>query len=886
MPIDWDKINLPSRTSKTSVSRLGSAARNPETYASFGRQMFTTLKALPTIGKKTGEFAGKALLEIPKGIGRALLTPFGMTYEAATGKKPGTLPFVGDITAPRFRVEKARDILNPLKYKDYSKVGSRILDVSMVPGASVRLGGKAVLELGSKIPVVKKAAIPISNILSNIPSNLIEMGRNPRLNPNALQRVLEWSGRRISPEAKEARGIITEAQREKLFSDILTRREAKQQLGKLSNQEFNDFYLYATGRATPTNPSEGVLSALDWYSGVVKKQEASFLKRARTPEQAVELQKALDERKYLELRKLTGQSTEELRSTFGIKPDAAIKVSEAIKARKPFEPLYFPIVSEEMPRWGEAYLSKQMRQPWKPGFTKKATGAGIAGKRMTDAYKVTTQRTIKENAEAIQADMVARIEKALARPVARNPITGLPELKPGEVLWRPEGTMRGFPIEGVGGVHLTKKGVKELAVSKAVMEEYSKLMAGRRYQNEWLQFALKGFDAVTNLWKITTLPLRPAWMAINTVGNGILNVVGGVEAKSYLKALAPKYRKLFSQEQLEKLGVRGITGGSAELKTGPMAETARKLYQPNQWIENYFRWVHFIDKAGKAATQQAKTSGLKGKARNDLMMDLLKNSDAIHKKAVGEVNKYLFDYSALSPMEQEVMRRVVPFYTWSKSISRLTGQLAYSDTWKLAQIYKFKQSVEAETKDDENLPSYLRGSIKTGLGVNNQGEIVEMKNDATATPLYWNWKYMFPFYDVMNIGLGALHPALKIPFERRTGQKFYAQEAKEFTAPPRLSKYVKPPEKPGLLGSLVKPTLVYNKTTKELERAAPSSLRHFAGQSPLYNFIENMVTPYAKYTATGQPITSKYGQKKYPKSRPLEILRYGTGVGLYPYKKR
>jgi len=770
-------------------------------------------QAIGIAGKRMGSAIGQGLLEIPRGIGRALATPVGFIQEAATGKRPKPLPFFGDYSAPRTTGEFV----------------SRGLDTATIPGFGLGTAAKAIAPTATR-----------------------------KLTESAVRRFP-----RLSPEYKSVKKLIQERTLGQEVSSARFNREANQYLKPLAKSgEIKDFVALASGRASAVKPSEKLGRALEWYADVTKRQEESLVGRGLSRD-------ILDERKYLELRRVTGKTTQEIKDTLGIKPDAAVKITDAIKNRKPFEPLYVPIELTDIPNWSQLYFGKFLQKAPKPSFTKKATGAGVeSAHRDVDAFKLITKRHIKETKETFENQLVEDIKNKFGQK-----FTGV--VPKGYKLWKPEGNIRFYPQET--GIGVTKN-VPEYIVPESVMDAYQVWAGGQVIRNRVFQESAKVLDAVTNIWKMTTLPLRPAWTAINTVGNVTLNVAGHVSPTSYIKALLPKYKNLVSKETLEKLGVKSLTGIS-EIRTGAFKGAAQKAYAPNQWIENWFRWVHFVDKAGKLA----KVKAGKG-ASQETVLSIIKNSDEVQNLAKEQVNKYLFNYSGLSNAERDVVRRVVPFYTWIKNISRLSGEMAVQDTSQLARIYQVYKKVLSGTSDDENLPEYLRGSVETGLAINSDGKVVDAEKDKTSTPLYWNFKYMFPFYDVANIGLGSLNPAFKVPIERATGKQLFSQEAKEFTAPQYLGKYEKEPEKPSMIESIVKPTLEYK--NRQLTSAKPSVLQHVLSQFAPYRLTETLTKPYAKYSATGKPIKSKYGKTLYPKSRELEILRYLTGVSLTPYGKK
>ena len=195
------------------------------------------------------------------------------------------------------------------------------------------------------------------------------------------------------------------------------------------------------------------------------------------------------------------------------------------------------------------------------------------------------------------------------------------------------------------------------------------------------KFLRATFDPATNTWKTSVLALSPRWVFNNFFGNMALNVAGGVNPIAYWKA-GKKFReasKLAKKtgwsktKALRKLGIpeevsRGLYSAEARssasriglsltdkapiqsrfakaLNYTGVPQIAKGMYKFNSGIESFFRTAHYLDKIGKTGFNKA--------------------------LAIKSVNEFLFDYSALTYTEKTVLRRILPFYSWQKNITRL-----------------------------------------------------------------------------------------------------------------------------------------------------------------------------------------------------------------------
>jgi hypothetical protein len=81
----------------------------------------------------------------------------------------------------------------------------------------------------------------------------------------------------------------------------------------------------------------------------------------------------------------------------------------------------------------------------------------------------------------------------------------------------------------------------------------------------------------------------------------------------------------------------------------------QKGFAVGRTVENNARVAHYIDKIVKGGGAKGFSPGALGKFEDDLVL-----------RSANSVKKYLFDYQDLSPFEQRVMKRFIPFYTWTR----------------------------------------------------------------------------------------------------------------------------------------------------------------------------------------------------------------------------
>ena len=171
------------------------------------------------------------------------------------------------------------------------------------------------------------------------------------------------------------------------------------------------------------------------------------------------------------------------------------------------------------------------------------------------------------------------------------------------------------------------------------------------------EMLLRPIDALTDLTKFGVTVPFPQYHFLNTVGNAAqtladtglsalspriarhtIGVMGGLQGE-----MATRFGERYGYEELRMLGkAHGISvglGGALNLSEGPLGRALSKAAFATRAEENIFRWQQFLNHLRRGMSPE---------------------------QAAAAMKKALFDYKALTPFEQSVMRRVIPFYTWTR----------------------------------------------------------------------------------------------------------------------------------------------------------------------------------------------------------------------------
>lgn len=330
----------------------------------------------------------------------------------------------------------------------------------------------------------------------------------------------------------------------------------------------------------------------------------------------------------------------------------------------------------------------------------------------------------------------------------------------------------------------------------------------RSYQvltsNEEINKFLKVYDGAQNWWKMWSLGARPAYHAKNTVGNLWNNYLAGVTTpKPYADAAA-------FQVKLAKNNMNGtIAGYKVDELYDAMA--TRGVFGEGQYSGDIVRTVEDVLKGGSSNpfTLSTRNPILRGgfkvgqtiedNARIALFIDSL-NKGKNFDEAASQVRKYLFDYGDLSPFERSTLKRLMPFYTWSRKNLPLQLESIVRHPDKVNKINLARENIQFETEvpDLEDVPSYIREALPIYGAEKFLGEPA-LPGTAKAVTL----ANLIPFADLatftkwldtettpdkiekgklsrtISTALGGVSPLLKAPIEYLSNYDFFRRKTIE-----------------------------------------------------------------------------------------------------------
>ena len=292
---------------------------------------------------------------------------------------------------------------------------------------------------------------------------------------------------------------------------------------------------------------------------------------------------------------------------------------------------------------------------------------------------------------------------------------------------------------------------------------------------------LKLYDRFLNMWKLGNTMFSPAFHVQNALSNAFQSYLGiGADAfnlKKIWKAadvlkLKDKKQtvtlggKTYSYAQLEhmakKLGVVNESfaaydfgkGGKAHWENGARKSTSWQKLRDVDWKKR-----NII----KTALEYSTVFGtdLEGAQRMNLFMSALDQGYELQ-DAAAMVDKFLFDYSDLTDFEQNVMKRIVPFYTFMRKNLPMELAQMFSNPNKFTVVDKALTNFEKMDEEgyiDENRRNPWRQNF-TQIPFTNKGVNLQL-----------------PYYQLERLTprklAGSTSPLLKLIPEAITGEYIY-----------------------------------------------------------------------------------------------------------------
>ena len=451
-----------------------------------------------------------------------------------------------------------------------------------------------------------------------------------------------------------------------------------------------------------------------------------------------------------------------------------------------------------------------------------------------------------------------------------------------------------FPLEG-GGKWFDPQVAK-------LIEEQHKLLTSPRMAGQFL----KHFDELQGLWKMWSLGVRPAYHVRNLVGNvwnayslaGVKNpdvyreaaVIQNQAARGLIsdtdKIGGYTYKQLYDAAIDRGVIGRGQYGADitrnlertleGEMGLAPLGGMGGRLFGTESlplrygfafggMVENNARLAVFLNAVKKGKVGDIKTAD-----------DLFDHASMLTKKS-------LFDYSDLSGFEQNVFKRLIPFYTWSrKNIpAQIEGILTHPERYQKIttareqiEYGEGRPSPEATDWYGKRVPIYLGKEGETDLW-----KMVALLNYAPVADLERLGRPKDLLFEMVT-------PFLKEPMEQLTNYSAYRSKAiQKYKGQTEDFLGIRMPKRMAHLAQILVPIAEINRANPfGVFGEATMTSRGVLESTKSFDTLKGRLPIVGDWEVDlpGEGLTPREPTTGYDLERGSRLLRYLTGLRVYP----
>ena len=273
-------------------------------------------------------------------------------------------------------------------------------------------------------------------------------------------------------------------------------------------------------------------------------------------------------------------------------------------------------------------------------------------------------------------------------------------------------------IDGIKYIRSTNKQLEGRLFPEPIVRELDKtveFLTGDKATKE----LLSGYDKLLTFWKGSVTGWFPAFHTRNFIGGTFNN---------WLSRMNPKYYKMSVdlQRDLKKGGNKIWVSATGETFTSKqlikIIEDSGAINQPG--MVDVMKKVEDI--VGSTKMKQLGNypkillEGVENNLRIPLFMDRFLGRGYSAADAAKDVFKFHFDYApeGLTAFERNVMKRIIPFFTWTRNNIPLQIEQMIKQPGKYAMFPKLQQDIGGKIGEEEfqDLPEWMQNMMVVRIG--------------------------------------------------------------------------------------------------------------------------------------------------------------------------
>lgn len=223
--------------------------------------------------------------------------------------------------------------------------------------------------------------------------------------------------------------------------------------------------------------------------------------------------------------------------------------------------------------------------------------------------------------------------------------------------------------------------------------------------NKVLRYA----DNTLTFWKGGLLALMPRWYINNTFGLALqYGLLSGMDMAAVVQGNKREIR--MAMEKRAPWAVKDTFGRD---NPGSTPNWMQGLFRTNSRLEEIWRRAAYQNRAKKLLG----TEGVRYSKLTDAEMAraLETMPESMVRSIVRDVDYFIGNYTKFSPVERKYIKRVIPFYSWLRVISKLTFGLPFRSPLRAQAMQVLsKAAIAGLDPQFEELPWYMRSAFIKG----------------------------------------------------------------------------------------------------------------------------------------------------------------------------
>lgn len=294
------------------------------------------------------------------------------------------------------------------------------------------------------------------------------------------------------------------------------------------------------------------------------------------------------------------------------------------------------------------------------------------------------------------------------------------------------------------------------------------------------------FDKALNLWKGGLLALSPRWYVNNAFG---LALQYGVMAGTDIRSIVQANRNAGIRRAMEQRNPNTVKDTMAADLTGGRDIPSMMAFgfKVNAKLEEAWRRTAYLNRAKRRIRDEG--GKFRGLSEAEIARAIESMPESMARDIVRDIDFFIGNYRKFGKTEREILKRVVPFYSWARVIARLTFGLPFRSPIRAAAMGALETASTAGINPhDKSLPYYMRGSLRVGSKAIPTWGINPFQTFAPAIAAAGARQ---PGAALAEEGLGWVRPEIQFGVSQATGVNNFGRGV---STPPGTSAFGQDPE--------------------------------------------------------------------------------------------